>query len=104
MADELGMELAAFNRKYTRRVRGRYSLREKRSGAEWDCIFLDHIDGRRVCRLYKSRPRQCRTWPFWSENLNTPAAWAEVAKDCPGMNKGKSYDFVEIEIQRTRKY
>ena len=30
----------------------------------------------------------CRTWPFWPELLESPHAWAEAARHCPGMNEG----------------
>jgi Fe-S-cluster containining protein len=44
--------------------------------------------GRRVCGVYPVRPLQCRTWPFWPENLRTKASWHRAAKGCPGMNRG----------------
>ena len=31
-----------------------------------NCIFLKN----KKCTIYKARPTQCRTWPFWNENLN----------------------------------
>ena len=50
-----------------------------------NCIFL--IDKR--CSVYKSRPIQCRTWPFWPENMNTKTWNNDIAKNCPGVGKGK---------------
>lgn len=43
---------------------------------------------RRVCAIYPVRPLQCRTWPFWPENMKSRAAWDRAAKGCPGMNRG----------------
>ena len=37
----------------------------------YDCVFLkeDPERGRKTCSIYPVRPLQCRTWPFWPENL-----------------------------------
>ena len=31
--------------------------------------------GRAVCSIYRARPAQCRTWPFWPENLLSKRDW-----------------------------
>jgi Fe-S-cluster containining protein len=75
---------------YTRLVdRGR-SLREKANG---DCIFYDRAAG---CTFYPVRPRQCRTWPFWESNVETPAAWQQTCAVCPGSGKGELISADEI--------
>ena len=56
------------------------------------CVFL--TDG--ACRIYKLRPLQCKTWPFWIENLRSPKAWRKAAKECPGIGKGRLYTRDEI--------
>lgn len=83
-----------------RRVGFRYSLTERSNG---DCVFLQHVDGRRICSIYPVRPLQCRTWPFWNANLKSPGTWADAGETCPGMNNGKSYTFEDIERIRTKK-
>jgi Fe-S-cluster containining protein len=84
-----------------RRVGFRYSLTEKSNG---DCVYLQSVNGKRICSIYPVRPLQCRTWPFWDVNLKNPGAWAEAADNvCPGMNNGKTHNFVQIETVRTRK-
>eukprot|EP00961_Rhodomonas_salina_P046921 629705-Rhodomonas_salina.2 len=30
------------------------------------------MKGKAICSLYEARPKQCRTWPFWPENLASP--------------------------------
>jgi len=67
----------------------RLSLKEK---TNLDCIFWD--DG---CRVYKSRPLQCRTFPFWPSVLKRKETWELTGKDCPGINHGKLHDLAEIE-------
>lgn len=84
----LGLSLNDFGRRYLRRVGGSLSLTEK---PNHDCIFWD--DG---CTVYSVRPTQCRTFPFWPENLATPGAWEAVAQQCPGVDQGKHYELVEI--------
>jgi Fe-S-cluster containining protein len=54
----------------------------------------------RKCRAYEARPRQCRTWPFWASNLESPAAWEHTCQVCPGSGQGKLYQLTDIEAQR----
>src|SRR5262249_922009 len=64
--------------RYTRMgYRGR-TLREKPDG---DCVFYDREQG---CTVYPVRPRQCRTFPFWESNLETPRDWEQTCQVCPG--------------------
>lgn len=57
-----------------------------------DCIFWD--DG---CTVYPVRPRQCRTFPFWPENLESPEAWRELKTFCHGVDSGRLYPLSEIQ-------
>ena len=76
---------------------GRRTLREHGNG---DCIYLD---GRtRRCTVYAARPRQCRTWPFWRQNLESPAAWDRESANCPGMNRGDVVPLAEVEAAAAR--
>ncbi len=83
-----------------RRVGLRYSLTEMPDG---DCIFLERRDGRTFCKIHGVKPTQCRTWPFWSINLESPERWNEAAMGCPGMNRGRRHDFVQIEELRLKR-
>ncbi len=59
------------------------------------------MEGRQTaCAIYPVRPQKCRTWPFWDGNLRSPDDWNQTAKGCPGINRGKQYDFVTIETLR----
>lgn len=89
MARHLGLELDDFGQRYLRRVGRRLSLTEKPS---FECVFWD--DG---CTVYAARPRQCRTFPFWSDQVTTPNAWSEVAKECEGIGEGRLYSISEIQ-------
>ena len=73
---------------HTRLAGNRRTLREKLNG---DCIFYEAATG---CTIYSVRPRQCRTWPFWETNLQSPEDWERTAADCPGCNQG---DLIPVE-------
>jgi hypothetical protein len=77
-------------RQYVRVALGDYSLVEFDNG---DCVFWSR-DG---CAIYPVRPTQCRTFPFWHEYTRSAAAWAHVARRCPGVNRGKLYTPAEVE-------
>lgn len=96
LADEMGAtDLELFEEQYVRKVGVRKSLQEFPNG---DCVFFDP-EARR-CTVYGARPRQCRTWPFWSSNLKDRESWARTCEDCPGSGTGKLYTFDEIDQQR----
>ena len=105
MAGKLGLDEDDFYRAHARRIGDRWSLKERvLDDGRHDCVFLDResMPGKAVCGLYEARPTQCRTWPFWAENLTTRAAW-EAAKrraPCPGMDTGRLVPVESIRIQR----
>lgn len=100
IAKFLGKQDGRLDKRYVRRVGIRKSLTEKPNG---DCVFLTREGGKTGCSIYPVRPVQCRNWPFWTGNLESPSSWNELNKNCPGINKGKRYDFVQIETLRTLK-
>ncbi len=106
MAKELGLEIDAFLATYTREVRGRRSLVEYSTAHGMDCIFLDRVTlpGKALCKVYRARPSQCSTWPFWPDNLESKRAWVVAKKrtPCPGMDQGKLIPIEAIRIQRDR--
>lgn len=84
-----------------RRVGFKYSLTEKSNG---DCVFLQLVNGKRTCSIYPVCPCCSVGRGLWDVNLKTPQAWADAADNvCPGMNNGKTHQFVQIEQVRTRK-
>jgi len=102
MSEALGITEATFHRKYARRVNGHWSLNEHESPYGMDCVFLTRdAEGRSGCRLYAARPVQCRTWPFWPENLESRESWESVKQHtpCPGMGAG-SLVTVESILER----
>jgi Fe-S-cluster containining protein len=88
--------------RHSRKVGGKWSLKEgKGPGSDYDCVFLREEKvtkrtssgeevklARRYCSVYPVRPLQCRTWPFWRENLTSRKAWELSGKRCHGMDHG----------------
>jgi Fe-S-cluster containining protein len=102
MATRLGLGERAFLRRFARRVDGRWSLTEHLTEHGHDCVFLDRKNGRATCSVYGDRPAQCRTWPFWPENLTTRRAWetARRVTPCPGMGTGELIPVERIRVLR----
>ena len=73
-----------FVKNYCQKTDGFIHLKELKKN-NGNCIFLKD----NKCTVYKSRPIQCRTWPFWPENMNTKTWNNDIAKNCPGVGKGK---------------
>lgn len=94
IAEFIGKSVADMEFEHTRRVGRKVSLREFPNG---DCTFFDGKT--RGCTVYPVRPRQCRTWPFWNSNLESPATWHEVQQVCPGAGKGNFFSLEEIEAK-----
>lgn len=92
IADHLGKTTGEVKLEHTRLFGGRVSLREFANG---DCTFFDGAT--RGCQIYPVRPVQCRTWPFWNSNLESPAAWKSMQQGCPGAGSGDFFSLEEIE-------
>jgi len=106
IADHLGLSLESFEQRYTRKLRRGRSLNETRSQYGYDCVFLRRDEqGKALCSIYPVRPSQCKTWPFWPENLATPDNYLMLAKGCPGVRRGLEgegtfYPVEQIRIRR----
>jgi Fe-S-cluster containining protein len=85
MAAFLKITPAFFKQRYLRLRNNRYVLVEKKSmtaPGSFDCIFLKD----KKCEVYGERPLQCRTYPWWPENLNSKESFALAALECEGVN------------------
>ncbi len=109
IADYLGLSEPAFREQYAHKTYSKWTLNEVRTeNREYDCVFLKQTgDGKRGCSIYPVRPLQCRTWPFWPENLRNERDWLRAAQGCPGMaagldEKGDYYPADQIRIIRDK--
>ena len=91
MAKHLGLATHVFTRKYCDQTQGHYHLKEVKA----PCRFLKD----KACTVYEGRPSQCRTWPFWPENMEAKTWTLDIQKNCPGVGKGRLYSKAEIEAQ-----
>jgi Fe-S-cluster containining protein len=91
LAQHFKISTSAFTRRYCERTNGFFHLRNPTS----DCVFLD---GAR-CTVYAARPGQCRTFPFWRENMSKRLWEGKLARECPGIGQGKLYTRAEIELK-----
>ena len=82
MAQLLKLSTAAFTRKYCAKTEDHYHLKDSKNSD--NCIFLEG----HKCKVYKARPTQCRTWPFWPEHMGAKTWKNEITKFCPGVGKG----------------
>lgn len=103
IAEHLGISVTQFRSKYTHTTHGVESLQERKGKRGYDCVFLKFDkDDKALCSVYPVRPTQCRTWPFWSNNLQSPRDWQHVTRICPGSGKGQFYPIENIRILRDR--
>jgi Fe-S-cluster containining protein len=103
LADFLKITIKELRQKYLKRTGLRTTIAEH--PVTKDCIFLQESNGQKQCAIYSFRPNQCRTWPFWPSNLNSPGTWNGAGQKCDGVNYGRHYNFEEIErIKKTRKW
>ena len=100
LAKHLSMTVEQLKSEYLKRVGTRWSIIEEPKSK--DCMFLS-AGSCRSCAVYLVRPNQCRTWPFWNSNLQSPYEWNMAGTKCPGINRGKLYTFEEIERIRKQK-
>jgi len=101
IADFLKIPEDQFRKTYTKHKGLRTTLIEDRITK--DCIFLQQVNGKKTCTIYPVRPNQCRTWPFWSSNLESPNTWNQATNSCPGINRGKYFSLEKIEELRKQK-
>jgi len=91
MARHLEMTEEDFASAYLIEVEGHLCL----ANFEGDCIFYDAEA--RGCRIYKARPLQCTTWPFWPESLRKWVWRSEVEDFCAGIGRGRLHSREQID-------
>jgi len=88
IAEFLNISFKDFLTHYTEDSDGFVSIRSLQNGP---CIFYDH-----GCKIYSTRPTQCRTFPFWPVILKSESRWTDQSKTCQGINQGKTWSRQEI--------
>lgn len=98
IARRLGQTFERFAAAMLRQTLSGLALVDSPSG---DCPLLGD-DGR--CRVYNERPMQCRTWPWWEENLVSEKRWRDAASRCPGMNAGQLHSRLVIDCEKAKDF
>jgi len=88
LAGLLGLSASEFAARFVVEEDGHAVLRSEGPA----CVFLDGTN----CAVYDARPAQCRTFPFWPENLRSRQAWERLKSFCPGVDDGPEHDVVTI--------
>jgi uncharacterized protein len=101
IADYLKISIKELKRNYLRRIGFRLTIVEEPHTR--DCVFLRQTSQGRGCAIYEVRPAQCRSWPFWPNNLASSETWNWTAQKCPGINKGPLHSLEEIETRKKNK-
>ena len=83
IAKHLNVSINLFKKKYCGYSDGYMHLKE--ININGNCQFLEN----KKCSIYAARPMQCKTWPFWKENMNAKKWNTELINFCPGIGKGK---------------
>ncbi|VFU18383.1 Flagellin N-methylase [anaerobic digester metagenome] len=83
ISDFMDISRQVFIERCLYRLKTSYAIREADDGR---CIFFEN-----GCAVYPVRPLQCRTFPFWFQNMRSLYAWKGVAVVCPGIGKGHLY-------------
>ncbi|MCI0749411.1 MAG: YkgJ family cysteine cluster protein [Nevskiales bacterium] len=91
LARHFKLSTSAFTRRYCEKAHGFFHLRDPSS----DCLFLE---GAR-CTVYAARPGQCRTFPFWRENMSKRVWEGSVARECEGVGRGRLWTREDIELR-----
>ncbi|MCF6309637.1 MAG: YkgJ family cysteine cluster protein [Sulfurimonas sp.] len=76
----IGLDIKDFMQQYLFKKGYKYSLKEKKFGESYECVFYDRESN--GCTIYEARPLQCKTFPFWDYykiKVN------ELKLECPGV-------------------
>jgi len=88
IAEYFSVGVSDFIDGYLYPIKEGHSIKEHSDGR---CLFYDN-----GCTIYPVRPEQCRTFPFWFENLRSSKKWKRTSDQCPGIGCGPRYSKVQI--------
>ena len=84
MAQVLAMPMFDFVKQFTEdREAPGYELLTSIKNVNGACSLL--AEDKRSCTVYKARPLQCSTYPFWTGNLIGEAEWSAESVRCEGI-------------------
>ena len=90
IAKHLGLGVSDFIARYLYPYKDSFSIGEDVRG---NCLLFHE-----GCRVYPVRPFQCRAFPFWFSNVRSESRWKKIARQCPGIGRGRRYSKEEIIV------
>lgn len=93
ISEYLNITIQEFSNKHLRKIGNRFSLRE--STQTYDCTFLHE----NKCSIYETRPKQCKTYPWWIQNLRSREDWEIARLTCEGINHPDAAIISQQEIE-----
>ncbi|MCX8058484.1 MAG: YkgJ family cysteine cluster protein [Spirochaetes bacterium] len=75
-----------FKKNYTKNYFTFLSLKEK---PNYDCIFWDENYNFKGCKIYRFKPYQCDSFPFWVSVFLSKNSFINYNKKCKGFFKGE---------------
>ena len=94
LAKHFKIKPSLFIKKFTRQIEERIALIDAPHSDH--CIFLENGHS---CTVYKDRPDQCRSFPWWSSNICSKKDWEDVKGYCEGIDHERGPLFSLKEIQ-----
>ena len=88
----LDFSIAEFKKTFLIRSDGEWVLEVGKNGTP--CTFLTD----QGCGIHKVKPKQCLSYPFWRENMDSKNMWKLVGGFCPGIDIGP---MIKIETIKT---
>ena len=88
----LDFSIAEFKKTFLIRSDGEWVLEVGEDGAP--CSFLTD----KGCDIHDAKPKQCHSYPFWRDNIDSKNMWELGGGFCPGIDIGP---MVKIETIKT---
>ena len=90
-ADYLGISPSELKKTFLTRDDGEWILEGGGDGAP--CSFLTDTG----CGIHDGKPKQCQSYPFWHENMDSKSMWKLVGGFCPGIDTGPMIEIGTIK-------
>ena len=97
-AEYLGISPAELKKTFLTRDDGKWVLEVTADGTP--CSFLTDTG----CGIHDRKPKQCQSYPFWRENMDSKSMWKLVGGFCPGIDVGPmiEIDTIKSFLQKFR--
>ena len=91
-AKYLGISPSELKETFLARDDGKWVMEVGADGAP--CSFLTNTG----CSIHNGKPKQCQSYPFWHENVDSKSMWKLVGGFCSGIDVGP---MIEMETIKT---